>query len=92
VPLSELIPEPRLRPAASLVVTSVTGYQRRFEAQEAGNLWLATGCEGRPLTAATGAPVRLVAPNRRGFWWVKWVASVELSDSPAFAQPPFPLQ
>jgi Oxidoreductase molybdopterin binding domain len=92
VPLSELIPPDRLRSAASLVVTSVTGYRRRFEAQQANALLLATGCEGRALTAGTGAPVRLVAPNRRGFWWVKWVASVELSDRPAFAQPPFPLQ
>lgn len=92
VPLSELIPPDRLASAASLVVTSVTGYRRRFEAQNADALWLATGCQGRPLTAGTGAPIRLVAPGRRGFWWVKWVASVELSDRPAFAQPPFPLQ
>jgi Oxidoreductase molybdopterin binding domain len=92
VPLSELIPPDRLSSAASLVVTSVTGYRRRFAAQDASALWLATGCEGRPLTPGTGAPVRLVAPNRRGFWWVKWVATVELSDLPAVAQPPFPLQ
>jgi molybdopterin-dependent oxidoreductase-like protein protein len=92
VPLGELIPPERLESAASLVVTSVTGYRRGFPAREAGNLWLATGCEGRPLTPGTGAPVRLVVPNRRGFWWVKWVASVELSDRPALAQPPFPLQ
>ena len=32
------------------------------------------------------------APGRRGFWWVKWVASVELSDRPAYVQSPFPLQ
>jgi Oxidoreductase molybdopterin binding domain len=92
VPLSELIPPDRLASAASLVVTSVTGYRRRFQAQDGQALWLATGCQGRPLTAGTGAPIRLVAPGRRGFWWVKWVASVELSDRPAFAQPPFPLQ
>jgi Oxidoreductase molybdopterin binding domain len=92
VPLSDIIPADRLQSAASLVVTSVTGYSRRFGTHEAGDLWLATGCEGRPLTSATGAPVRLVAPNRRGFWWVKWVASVESSDQPAFAQSPFPLQ
>jgi DMSO/TMAO reductase YedYZ molybdopterin-dependent catalytic subunit len=92
MPLSELIPPDRLKSARSLVVTSVTGYNRRFGAQEAADLWLATGCEGRPLTAGTGAPVRLVAPNRRGYWWVKWVSSVELSDQPAFAQSPFPLQ
>ena len=55
-------------------------------------LWLATGVEGRRLDAGHGAPVRLVAPGRRGFWWVKWVASVQLSHLPPSAQSPFPLQ
>jgi hypothetical protein len=92
VPLNELIAPVRLTTAASLVVTSVTGYSRRFPADDSPSLWLATFCEGRPLTSAGGGPVRLVAPHRRGFWWVKWVSSVELSDQPAFAQSPFPLQ
>ncbi|MDT5134639.1 MAG: hypothetical protein QOE41_3950, partial [Mycobacterium sp.] len=35
---------------------------------------------------------RIVAPGRRGFWWVKWVASVEVVDEPWWWQPPFPLQ
>jgi hypothetical protein len=92
VPLAELLDPDRLAGARSVVVTSVTGYRRRFPADEVGVLWLATALEGRPLTPGTGAPVRLVAPGRRGFWWVKWVASVELSGRPAAAQPPFPLQ
>ena len=87
-----LIAADRLAAATSIVVTSVTGYRRRFPVRDAEALWLATGFQGRPLTAGTGAPVRLVAPNRRGFWWVKWVASVELSDAPSYAQSPFPLQ
>ena len=90
--LSDLIPADRLVGVASLEVTSVTGYTRRFPVAEASALWLATGCQGRRLSAGTGAPVRLVAPHRRGFWWVKWVASVRASPSPAWAQPPFPLQ
>ncbi len=92
VPLGALLGADRLAAATSVVVTSVTGYRRRFPTADAGALWLATGFQGGPLTAGTGAPVRLVAPNRRGFWWVKWVASVELSDAPAYAQSPFPLQ
>ncbi len=92
VPLSDLISHDRLKSAGSVIVTSVTGYRRRFDAKDASTLWLATACEGQPLTAGTGAPVRLVVPNRRGFWWVKWVASVQLSDQPALAQSPFPLQ
>ncbi len=92
VPLAALLDPVALAGARSVVVTSVTGYRRRFPADEAGALWLATAVEGRPLTPGTGAPLRLVAPGRRGFWWVKWVASVELSARPASAQPPFPLQ
>jgi len=34
--------------------------------------------------------VRLVAPDRRGYWWVKWVTAVELSSAPWWWQPPFP--
>jgi DMSO/TMAO reductase YedYZ molybdopterin-dependent catalytic subunit len=26
--------------------------------------------------------VRLVAPGRRGFWWVKWVARLDVVDEP----------
>jgi hypothetical protein len=92
VPLSALIPADRLAAAASVVVTSVTGYRRRFPPDQAGVVYLAVGCEGQPLRTETGAPVRLVVPHRRGFWWVKWVASVELSDDPPWAQSPFPLQ
>ena len=82
----------RLARARSIEVTSVTGYTRRFDVTEAVGLWLVTACEGRALTPGTGAPVRLVAPRRRGFWWVKWVATVRLSDRPAWAQLPFPPQ
>ncbi len=92
VPLTDVLPADRLAAARSLLVTSVTGYRRRFPVADASRLWLATRVEGRLLSAGSGAPVRLVAPGRRGFWWVKWVASVELSDRPAYAQSPFPLQ
>jgi uncharacterized membrane protein YhaH (DUF805 family) len=92
VSLAELLPPEQLAAAASIEVVSVTGYRRRFPADEAGSLWLATGYQGEALQPGHGAPVRLVAPHRRGFWWVKWVASVKLSDTPALAQSPFPLQ
>jgi len=92
VSLADLIDPGRLATAASIEVASVTGYRRLFPTDEAGALWLATGFEGQPLRPAYGAPVRLVAPGRRGFWWVKWVRSVELSDRPVALQSPFPLQ
>ena len=92
VPLSELLPAAALAGARSIEVQSVTGYTRHFPVTAASSLWLATRCEHRPLTTGAGAPVRLVAPGHRGFWWVKWVASVGLSAQPAALQSPFPLQ
>jgi DMSO/TMAO reductase YedYZ molybdopterin-dependent catalytic subunit len=80
------------RPArGSVLVTSVTGYRRRLPAADTSTLLLATHLGGAPLSAGHGAPVRLVAPSRRGFWWVKWVTAVELSDQPWWRQTPFPL-
>lgn len=76
----------------SVDVVSVTGFRRRLPLSEAGGLLLATHAAGRPLSPGHGAPVRLVAPGRRGFWWVKWVARVEVVDAPWWLQPPFPLQ
>ena len=77
--------------AGSVVVTSATGYRRRLPARDTGTLLLATRLGGRPLSAGHGFPARLVAPGRRGFWWVKWVVSVELDPAPWWRQPPFPL-
>ncbi|MFW3169032.1 molybdopterin-dependent oxidoreductase [Geodermatophilus sp. CPCC 206100] len=76
----------------SVDVVSRTGYRRRLPLRDAGALLLATSAAGRPLSAGHGAPVRLVAPGRRGFWWVKWVERIEVVDAPWWRQPPFPLQ
>ncbi len=78
--------------AASVVVGSVTGYSRRFPAGDLGQVWLVFEAAGRPLSRGHGGPVRLVAPGRRGFWWVKWVDSIEPSNVPAWLQVPFPLR
>jgi molybdopterin-dependent oxidoreductase-like protein protein len=75
----------------SIDVRSETGYSRRFGASDIEGLILATHVDGRPLSPDHGAPARLVAPGRRGYWWVKWVTAVETSDVPAWLQPPFPL-
>ncbi len=86
--LSRLV---RTSGARSLVVRSATGYARRFPAGDAPRLLLAVRAGGRPLSAGHGAPARLVAPGRRGFWWVKWVTRVEADEVPWWWQPPFPL-
>ena len=75
----------------SIAVRSVTGYSRRFPADEADRIWLALEVGGAPLSAGHGFPARIVAPGRRGFWWVKWVDTIEASEVPAWFQVPFPL-
>lgn len=77
-------------PGRSIVVRSVTGYWRRFPADQANELLLATHMAGAPLRDGNGGPVRLVAPGRRGYWWVKWVDRIEVDDRPPWWQPPLP--
>ncbi|MGQ0847624.1 MAG: molybdopterin-dependent oxidoreductase [Actinomycetota bacterium] len=74
----------------SLEVRSLTGYSRRFPTRDLDRVWLVTAVGGKPLSPGHGYPARVVAPDRRGFWWVKWVDSIELSDRPWWLQLPFP--
>lgn len=57
---------------------SVTGYRWSLPLDEARNTLLATRVGDEPLSHGHGAPLRLVAPGRRGFQWVKWVTAVEV--------------
>jgi DMSO/TMAO reductase YedYZ molybdopterin-dependent catalytic subunit len=75
----------------SFTVTSATGYRRIFPMADAADTYLAVGYDRSPLRSGHGAPVRVVAPARRGPWWVKWVETIESSDRPWWAQSPFPL-
>ncbi len=74
----------------SIAVKSQTGYSRRFPARDIEKLWLVTHLGGEPLSAGHGYPARIVAPGRRGFWWVKWVVEIYPSDVPWWVQLPFP--
>ena len=76
--------------AQSVYVHSVTGYWVRFPVRDLDRLLLATQVGGAPLSADHGFPVRLVAPGRRGYWWVKWVDRIEVQATPSWWQPPFP--
>jgi DMSO/TMAO reductase YedYZ molybdopterin-dependent catalytic subunit len=66
-------------------VISVTGYRWSFATDD--DLLLATHVADQPLSHGHGAPVRLVAPGRRGFQWVKWVVRVEVRDTPDLGAP-----
>ena len=63
-------------------VVSVTGYRWSFSLDDARDLLLATHVGDEPLSHEHGAPVRLVAPGRRGFQWVKWVVRIEVHEDP----------
>lgn len=65
---------------------SVTGYRWSLPLDEARDALLATHIGDEPLNHAHGAPLRLVAPGRRGFQWVKWVVAVEVLTAPDLGQ------
>jgi len=76
--------------AQSVYVHSLTGYWVRFPIHDLDRLLLATQVGGAPLSPDHGFPVRLVAPGRRGYWWVKWVDRIEVQTTPSWWQPLFP--
>jgi hypothetical protein len=65
---------------------SVTGYRFGFPIEEARDLLLATHVDGERLTHGHGFPLRVVAPDRRGFQWVKWVTAVEVRETRDWGQ------
>ncbi len=65
--------------AGAVTVRSVTGWYAHLPLDEARRALLATHVAGERLPAGNGAPVRLVAPDRRGLEWVKWVDEVEVT-------------
>lgn len=58
---------------------SVTGYRWSLPLAEAREATLATHVDGDRLAHGHGFPLRLVAPGRRGFQWVKWVEEVRVT-------------
>jgi DMSO/TMAO reductase YedYZ molybdopterin-dependent catalytic subunit len=74
-------------PGAGFVsCVSVTSYRWSLPIDEAQHALLATHTGDEPLSYEHGAPLRLVAPGRRGFQWVKWLTHVEVRMEPDFAE------
>lgn len=78
--------------ARSIIVRSTTGYSRRFSIREASSAFLAIEVEDVRLGHVHGAPVRLVMPGHRGYDWVKWVDTIEVSRVPAWWNWPLPIR
>ena len=61
---------------------SVTGYRWSLPLDEARKALLATHAGEEALSYEHGFPLRLVAPGRRGFEWVKWIVRVDVLTAP----------
>ena len=72
--------------ATAVSFLSATGYRWSVPLAEAQKLILATEVGGTLLDHGHGAPLRLVAPGRRGFQWVKWVTEVRVLTAPDLGQ------
>jgi Oxidoreductase molybdopterin binding domain len=67
-----------LADAREAAVLSVTGHRMVFPLDELRSAVLATHVGGEPLSIPYGFPVRLAAPGRRGYYWVKWLRRIDV--------------
>jgi Oxidoreductase molybdopterin binding domain len=64
--------------ASEAAVLSVTGHRMVFPLDELRAAVLATHVGDEPLSVPHGFPVRLAAPGRRGYYWVKWLRRIDV--------------
>jgi hypothetical protein len=81
--VGRLLDQVELHPDARYVsFISVTSYRWSLPLEEARNALLATHVGSEQLSYEHGFPLRLVAPGRRGFEWVKWITGIEVLTGP----------
>jgi hypothetical protein len=78
-PLAAVLDAAGASSGGPVTIRSVTGWNASLGWEEARGAMLARGVAGAPLATGNGAPCRLVAPERRGLEWVKWVNEIEVS-------------
>ena len=80
VTLADLLGTHGVRPSATRVdVVSLTGHAWSFPIVEGERLLIATHVGGETLSPGHGYPARLIAPDHRGFQWIKWVNQVHVA-------------
>jgi DMSO/TMAO reductase YedYZ molybdopterin-dependent catalytic subunit len=79
VTVADLLASHGVRASARRVdVVSLTGHAWSFPIVEADRLLIATHVGGETLSPGHGYPARLIAPDHRGFQWIKWVSHVRV--------------
>ena len=82
VPLIDLLEEAGMPLNATGVrLTSVTQYNHTYPLEEARKILLATHVGDEVLAPRHGFPLRAVVPDRRGWFWVKWLGQIHVLDS-----------
>ena len=82
IPLIDLLEEARSKDNITGVrLTSITGYNHTYPLAEARKILLATHVGDEVLAPRHGFPLRAVVPDRRGWFWVKWLDQVHVLDN-----------
>ncbi|MGZ4887354.1 MAG: molybdopterin-dependent oxidoreductase [Candidatus Aminicenantales bacterium] len=87
VPITDLLGEAGVKPAANTVIfRSADGYSTSLPLDylRKKNILLAYKMNGVPLPEERGFPFQVVAEDKWGYKWAKWVVAIELSDNPNF--------
>jgi len=85
--VSDLVKEAGAKGTANTVVfKAVDGYSTSLPLSyvEENDILLAYGMNGVTLPPERGFPFQLVAEDKWGYKWIKWVSEIELSDDPAY--------
>ncbi|MDO9557048.1 MAG: molybdopterin-dependent oxidoreductase [Coriobacteriia bacterium] len=83
----DILEEVTVRPSANTVILrAVDGYSTSFPLQYFydNDILLAYSMNGATLPPERGFPFQLVAEDRWGYKWIKWISEIELSDDEGY--------